>query len=285
MDFFTELNPIVQALFATIFTWLLTAVGASFVFFMKTMSRQLLDLMLGFAAGVMIAASCLVAADPRHGLGRSRRHRRLGCPRWPVFCWAGSSSSPSTASCRTSTRGCPSNDGRGHRGLVEAHDAAPDRHHAPQHPARGLAVGVAFGAVAMEGGTDAGGCAGARPSASASRTCLKAPQCRSPCAAHGLSRSKSFFYGPVVGGGGDRSPPSSEPLSVTLATPAPALHATPSPQGAMILRGGRRGDPRVAAQREEHRLGHGRRDGGVRRHDVPRRGSGLSRLSRAGRAG
>ena len=57
MDFFTELNPIVQALFATIFTWLLTAVGASFVFFMKTMSRRVLDLMLGFAAGVMIAAS------------------------------------------------------------------------------------------------------------------------------------------------------------------------------------------------------------------------------------
>ena len=54
---FANLNPIVQALLATCFTWGLTALGASAVFFFKTINRKVLDGMLGFAAGVMIAAS------------------------------------------------------------------------------------------------------------------------------------------------------------------------------------------------------------------------------------
>src|SRR5690606_38393695 len=42
---------------ATMFTWFLTALGAAFVFFFKTMNRALLDGMLGFTGGVMVAAS------------------------------------------------------------------------------------------------------------------------------------------------------------------------------------------------------------------------------------
>ena len=57
IDFFIHLNPITQALIATLFTWLLTALGAGTVFFFKQINRKLLDSMLGFAAGVMIAAS------------------------------------------------------------------------------------------------------------------------------------------------------------------------------------------------------------------------------------
>jgi len=57
VDWFVGLNPIVQALVATIFTWLVTALGASGVFLARTPSRRTLDVMLGFAAGVMIAAS------------------------------------------------------------------------------------------------------------------------------------------------------------------------------------------------------------------------------------
>jgi len=52
-----EINPIFQALLATIFTWGLTALGASGVFASREISRKVLDTMLGFAAGVMIAAS------------------------------------------------------------------------------------------------------------------------------------------------------------------------------------------------------------------------------------
>ena len=51
------LSPIVQALLATLFTWGMTALGAALVFGTKNVPRKLLDAMLGFAAGVMIAAS------------------------------------------------------------------------------------------------------------------------------------------------------------------------------------------------------------------------------------
>jgi len=52
-----HLNPIVQALLATLFTWGLTALGSAGVFLTKTVNRKVLEAMLGFAAGVMIAAS------------------------------------------------------------------------------------------------------------------------------------------------------------------------------------------------------------------------------------
>ncbi|MDI6694960.1 MAG: ZIP family metal transporter [Anaerolineales bacterium] len=57
IEWFANLNPILQALLATLFTWFVTALGAGAVFFFKSIDRRLLDGMLGFAAGVMIAAS------------------------------------------------------------------------------------------------------------------------------------------------------------------------------------------------------------------------------------
>jgi ZIP family zinc transporter len=57
IEWISRLNPIVQALIATLFTWGVTALGAAMVFFFKTLDRRVLDGMLGFAAGVMIAAS------------------------------------------------------------------------------------------------------------------------------------------------------------------------------------------------------------------------------------
>lgn len=57
IDFIQQYNHITQALVATLFTWGVTAAGASLVFFTKTVNPKLMDCMLGFAAGVMIAAS------------------------------------------------------------------------------------------------------------------------------------------------------------------------------------------------------------------------------------
>lgn len=54
---FKSLSPVMQALIATGFTWFVTALGAALVFFFKTIKYKVLDSMLGFAAGVMIAAS------------------------------------------------------------------------------------------------------------------------------------------------------------------------------------------------------------------------------------
>jgi ZIP family zinc transporter len=57
IDAVAGLLPVVQVLLATGFTWGMTALGAGLVFFTKEVKRYVLDAMLGFAAGVMIAAS------------------------------------------------------------------------------------------------------------------------------------------------------------------------------------------------------------------------------------
>lgn len=75
--YFLELNPIYQALIATLFTWFLTALGASSVFFFKTMNRKVLDTMLGFTGGVMIAASFWSLLAPSIEMSES-----LSVPKW-----------------------------------------------------------------------------------------------------------------------------------------------------------------------------------------------------------
>lgn len=57
IDQFLQFDPVVQALIATLFTWGVTAAGAAVVFLTPAMNEKLMDGMLGFAAGVMIAAS------------------------------------------------------------------------------------------------------------------------------------------------------------------------------------------------------------------------------------
>lgn len=64
INFFIELNPIIQALIATIFTWFITLLGAALVFFFKGVNKNLMDGMLGFAAGIMIAASFFSLLSP-----------------------------------------------------------------------------------------------------------------------------------------------------------------------------------------------------------------------------
>lgn len=66
-----------QALLATLFTWGLTALGAAMVFFFKSINRKVLDGMLGFAGGVMIAASFWSLLAPSIELAES-----MGLPGW-----------------------------------------------------------------------------------------------------------------------------------------------------------------------------------------------------------
>ena len=77
MDWFVELNVVFQAFLATLFTWLITAIGASSVFLFKKLNQKVLDLTLGFAAGVMIAASFWSLLNPSIELGE-----RLGYISW-----------------------------------------------------------------------------------------------------------------------------------------------------------------------------------------------------------
>ncbi|MEM9685445.1 MAG: ZIP family metal transporter [Bacteroidota bacterium] len=56
-DFFETIDPVLGAFLATLFTWIVTAAGASLVFFFKAVKRSVLDGMLGFTGGIMVAAS------------------------------------------------------------------------------------------------------------------------------------------------------------------------------------------------------------------------------------
>jgi len=77
LDFIQNLNPLLQALIATGFTYTLTALGASTVFLSKDISRRILDGMLGFAGGVMIAASYWSLLAPAIEMSEGK-----GVPSW-----------------------------------------------------------------------------------------------------------------------------------------------------------------------------------------------------------
>ena len=63
-NWFINLSYVYQALLATIFTYLMTALGAGIVFLFKNISKNIMDAMLGFAAGVMTAASFFSLLSP-----------------------------------------------------------------------------------------------------------------------------------------------------------------------------------------------------------------------------
>ena len=77
MEAFVQLNPILQALIATLFTWGMTAAGAALVFVGRDLSGRTLDGMLGFAAGVMIAASYWSLLAPAIEMSEE-----MGIPGW-----------------------------------------------------------------------------------------------------------------------------------------------------------------------------------------------------------
>ena len=77
IDKFAQFNPIIQALLGTAFTYAMTALGAAGVFLSKELNRKWLDAMMGFAAGVMIAASYFSLLAPAINMSGS-----LGVPVW-----------------------------------------------------------------------------------------------------------------------------------------------------------------------------------------------------------
>ncbi len=63
-NWFINLSYVEEALIATLFTYLVTALGASIVFFFKKISKNIMDAMLGFAAGIMTSASYFSLLGP-----------------------------------------------------------------------------------------------------------------------------------------------------------------------------------------------------------------------------
>jgi zinc transporter, ZIP family len=197
MSTFSTLNPIIQALLATIFTWGMTAAGAATVFLTKNVSRSLLNAMLGFAAGVMIAASFWSLLAPAIEMSEG-----TGVPGWipatvgfllgGAFLWVVDRILPHL-----------------HLGLeIEQAEGikttwqrsvllvtAITLHNFPE----GLAVGVAFGAVAA--GLPAATLAGAIALAVGIgiQNFPEGLAVAMPLRREGFSRGKSFLYGQASG--------------------------------------------------------------------------------------
>jgi len=197
VDWFANLNPILQALLATLFTWGLTALGASTVFFFKQVNRTVLDGMLGFAAGVMIAASYWSLLAPAIEMAE-----RTSVPAWipaavgfllgGAFLWGVDAVLPHLH------MGQPLEEAEGisttwRRSVLLV--LAITMHNIPE----GLAVGVAFGALSSElGGASLAG-AVVLALGIGLQNFPEGMAVSVPLRREELSRGRAFWYGQLSG--------------------------------------------------------------------------------------
>lgn len=191
INWFIELNPILQALLATIFTWGVTCLGASLVFIFKKINKSVMDAMLGFAGGVMIAASFWSLLAPAIEMAES-----LNMTAWLVA-FLGFFSGGLLLFIGDkffdiyNKRHKKQNSVKRMVMLI----SSITLHNIPE----GLVVGVAFGSVAygLEGATIASACLlalGIGIQNFPEGTAVAVPLRR-----EGISRRKSFFFGQLSG--------------------------------------------------------------------------------------
>jgi ZIP family zinc transporter len=196
-NWFAELNPVLQALIATLFTWFVTALGAALVFFFKTINRKVLDTMLGFAAGVMIAASYWSLLAPAIEMAEESNlpawiPAAVGFLMGGLFLWMADKIMPHLH------LGFPMAEAEGlktswQRSVLLV--LAITLHNIPE----GLAVGVAFGALASDipSATLAGAMALAM--GIGIQNFPEGAAVSVPLRREGISRLKSFWYGQLSG--------------------------------------------------------------------------------------
>ena len=85
MEWFQDLNPVIQSFIATIFTWGITALGTLVVCFFKEINKKVLDTILGFSAGVMIAASFWSLIAPALELSEELRIHSMGATNYRFY--------------------------------------------------------------------------------------------------------------------------------------------------------------------------------------------------------
>ena len=197
VNWFVGLHPVAQALVATLFTWFLTALGAALVFLFKTINRKVLDGMLGFAAGVMIAASYWSLLAPAIEMAEES-----SLPAWVpatvgfllggLFLWIVDKILPHLH------LGFPMEEAEGiktswQRSILLV--LAITLHNIPE----GLAVGVAFGAIAADLPAATLGGAVALALGIGIQNFPEGTAVSVPLRREGLSRLKSFWYGQLSG--------------------------------------------------------------------------------------
>lgn len=191
------LSPVIQALLATLFTWGVTALGAGTVFFTKRMSKKFLDVMLGFAGGVMISASFWSLLAPAIEISAGR-----GLPPWlpPAagFMLGGLFLRLIDRILPHLHIGFPEETAEGIKTTWQRSTLlilAITLHNIPE----GLAVGVAFGSVAA--GLPSATLAGAMALALGIgiQNFPEGAAVSIPLRREGMSRLKSFWYGQLSG--------------------------------------------------------------------------------------
>lgn len=198
LTWFSTLHPVVQALMATCFTWFMTAAGAAVVFGFKTINRKLLDGMLGFAAGVMIAASYWSLLAPAIEMSEQMEVTPVWLPAVAgflgggLFLWLVDKVLPHlhTGLETSKAEGIKTSWQRSVLLVL-----AITLHNIPE----GLAVGVAFGAVAAGLPSATLGGAMALAIGIGIQNFPEGAAVSVPLRREGVSRSKSFFMGQLSG--------------------------------------------------------------------------------------
>ncbi len=192
-----DFNPILLAFLATLFTWGVTALGAALVFFFKSINKVVLNSMLGFASGVMIAASFWSLLKPAIDMAASMGQNPI-MPALIGFLSGG-------AFLLIVDRILP----HLHNGLAVSQAEgiktswqrsillvlAITLHNIPE----GLAVGVAFGALGLAGSPATFGASVALAIGIGIQNFPEGAAVSIPLRREGMSRGKSFFYGQVSG--------------------------------------------------------------------------------------
>lgn len=193
LEYLGGLSPVLQALLAGIFTWAVTMLGASIVFFFKEVKKGIMDALLGFSAGVMIAASFWSLLSPAIDMANSLNMTAwivvfLGFFGGGLLLFLGDKSYDFLDRHKTSV-----GSSKLKRCLMLIFSIT--LHNIPE----GLVVGVAFGSLAygIEGSTLAAAMTlalgiGLQNFPEGSAVSL-------PLRREGFSRFKSFFYGQLSG--------------------------------------------------------------------------------------
>ena len=192
MEWFVNMNSISQAFIATLFTWFVTALGAFSVFFFNKMNQKILDLTLGFASGVMIAASFWSLLIPSIELGTELGYISWLFPGLGFFCGGVFVILADMFLDKVMEKKSVVNHSKKRSILLVS---AITLHNIPE----GLAIGVAFGCVALglEGTSLISACLlalgiGLQNFPEGAGVSL-------PLRREGYSKKKCFFYGQASG--------------------------------------------------------------------------------------
>ncbi|WP_027108152.1 ZIP family metal transporter [Lacticigenium naphthae] len=198
VEWFLNASPMVQALLATLFTWGMTALGAALVFTAKTFNQKIMDAMLAFAGGVMIAASFWSLISPALEMAEDGPlppwiPAAIGFMSGGLFLWGVDKLLPHWHPEETDEgpEGIHPESFRRSTLLV----LAITLHNIPE----GLAVGVAFGSLAY--GNDLAQVAGAVTLAIGMgiQNFPEGTAVSMPLRREGMSRGKAFWYGQLSG--------------------------------------------------------------------------------------